>query len=764
MAFGLNNQMICRAAFSILVSEEALSLASREIGRVYADHKGTNQFGRLREDIDEDIRTRIEYASKTFFSRVCKTFETLAEEEMIWMTLLPEYQKLQNFKNVVLSYVDNNKQAPKWLSAIDQLSFDLRQYVRSFIISALSSSLTLDQVSAANSHRRAEKYTNVDTFNKSDGMFSLLYDKLVDKERIFTRFFWLYLLNIDFPTWYHGVRLSDSDPKFRAAYAKGVRPLISTLLTSQKQLNESVLEAIEQGLFNDGVMPLETLSDYTQSYTSGIYETGNNSNIPGAMSTDNGVDVIQAEKSWNSLSVFQSGTTAPNTTVSDDDDWSASMKSDSWKPDSIKSHTDIHWDAWTTNDGVDDTKSLIPREAEGANPTTRNVSRGTQSTNLEQMDVDEYLAQHHLLNPQSGLEKAATAEKGLPITNSDLPLRLKAQAAISQPKDFATGLGEKLRDIPYFVEPVKLQDGKAILAPDEPSATGPAKVKDQPQWKADSFWSRILRQSQMEQPHVKKCPILRPLVKSPPKPIIPGDDKIQLQSPLFSMSKLFVEARDHIRGIATTMLDQREMGFDVALTDTLLCLGQEEFKYLPLWAGGDDDGSGGVFDDTIPFPLAGPNGPGPSFHTGFSSASAASSEFDTMSDRTAFNTSVAVEDGFSDHIDRRIVVADDDFHSETFSEDSEVYDRKGKGVDRSGFYTSAPASEAAFSMAETTPDSVPDIGTPDDGSFEMEYDDENSDADTTIGQVDDGDEGELWDGGDTESFDFGDSDEDMANV
>jgi hypothetical protein len=135
-----------------------------------------------------------------------------------------------------------------------------------------------------------------------------------------------------------------------------------------------------------------------------------------------------------------------------------------------------------------------------------------------------------------------------------------------------------------------------------------------------------------------------------------------------------------------------------------------------------------------------------------------------MSDTTAFNTSVAVEDGFSDHIDRRLVVADDDFHSETFSEDSEVYDRKGKGVDRRGRYTSAPTSEADFSLVDATSDSVPDIATPDDSNFEMEYEGEDSDADTTGGQVDDEDEDEAWDGGDTEVFDFGDSDEEMANV
>lgn len=35
----------------------------------------------------------------------------------------------------------------------------------------------------------------------------------------------------------------------------------------------------------------------------------------------------------------------------------------------------------------------------------------------------------------------------------------------------------------------------------------------------------------------------------------------------------------------------------VNLIDTLMCLGHDEWKYLPLWAGGNDDGTGGVFDE-----------------------------------------------------------------------------------------------------------------------------------------------------------------------
>lgn len=49
----------------------------------------------------------------------------------------------------------------------------------------------------------------------------------------------------------------------------------------------------------------------------------------------------------------------------------------------------------------------------------------------------------------------------------------------------------------------------------------------------------------------------------------------------------------------------------------LLNLRMNELKYLPLWAGGCDDGTGGVFEDFMPPAEMGPSGPGPAYHTGY---------------------------------------------------------------------------------------------------------------------------------------------------
>ncbi|OTB06348.1 hypothetical protein M426DRAFT_319079 [Hypoxylon sp. CI-4A] len=57
----------------------------------------------------------------------------------------------------------------------------------------------------------------------------------------------------------------------------------------------------------------------------------------------------------------------------------------------------------------------------------------------------------------------------------------------------------------------------------------------------------------------------------------------------------------------------------------VLSLSEDEFQYLPLWAGGLDDGTGGVFEATVPDADLGPIGPGPAYTTGITVATDVSS-------------------------------------------------------------------------------------------------------------------------------------------
>jgi hypothetical protein len=74
-------------------------------------------------------------------------------------------------------------------------------------------------------------------------------------------------------------------------------------------------------------------------------------------------------------------------------------------------------------------------------------------------------------------------------------------------------------------------------------------------------------------------------------------------------------------------------GIELIMSDHLLTnLEESELKFLPIWAGGNDDGSGGVFQTELPAALLGPTQPGPVYHTGYSVAS------DTDSSAAGANT------------------------------------------------------------------------------------------------------------------------------
>ncbi|KAF7869988.1 hypothetical protein EAF04_004772 [Stromatinia cepivora] len=62
----------------------------------------------------------------------------------------------------------------------------------------------------------------------------------------------------------------------------------------------------------------------------------------------------------------------------------------------------------------------------------------------------------------------------------------------------------------------------------------------------------------------------------------------------FNLSTSVKELNHYIEDICLSMLSKPDGSEFTLLIDTLLCLTDNEWQYLPLWAGGNDDGSGGV--------------------------------------------------------------------------------------------------------------------------------------------------------------------------
>ncbi|KAI1489483.1 hypothetical protein F5X96DRAFT_612300 [Biscogniauxia mediterranea] len=101
------------------------------------------------------------------------------------------------------------------------------------------------------------------------------------------------------------------------------------------------------------------------------------------------------------------------------------------------------------------------------------------------------------------------------------------------------------------------------------------------------------------------------MVFSPKAILTGGNDDLT-----FSLKVFEKQLRD---AIATLRSEWAFPSLEVELGHTkhlILGLSDEEFKFLPLWAEGLDDGTGGVYESNVPDAELGPIGPGPSFRTG----------------------------------------------------------------------------------------------------------------------------------------------------
>lgn len=119
-------------------------------------------------------------------------------------------------------------------------------------------------------------------------------------------------------------------------------------------------------------------------------------------------------------------------------------------------------------------------------------------------------------------------------------------------------------------------------------------------------------------------PFLSPIPAPTPTPCLPPvspmPPKTDISAEMFDERTFKNEVYSFLRQYALEMLLQSGPPTCMRheITDTLGCLTYNEFQYLPLWAGGNDDETGGVFTDLIipAMDFGGFSAPGPAVHTG----------------------------------------------------------------------------------------------------------------------------------------------------
>ncbi|KAJ4270321.1 hypothetical protein NW762_002000 [Fusarium torreyae] len=149
-----------------------------------------------------------------------------------------------------------------------------------------------------------------------------------------------------------------------------------------------------------------------------------------------------------------------------------------------------------------------------------------------------------------------------------------------------------------------------------------------------------------------------------------------LSNPMVSLDALEAGVKKGLRPITLSWL-RHDIEPPLNITrHLLLTLTDNELKFLPLWAGGCDDGTGGVFEDPIPSTEMGPNGPGPAYHTGHTIPSAPSSITGSMVEDmdqlrvwgSTTGASINVHDSISTVYRQDQVIADDkSIASESFT-------------------------------------------------------------------------------------------------
>lgn len=122
----------------------------------------------------------------------------------------------------------------------------------------------------------------------------------------------------------------------------------------------------------------------------------------------------------------------------------------------------------------------------------------------------------------------------------------------------------------------------------------------------------------------------------------------------FDLEAFFSETRETIKDFARRKLRYTDSYIRIepqplGITNTLVCLDDNEFKYLPLWAGGNDDGTNGVYNDGIPTFDKDFAAPIPHVHAGPSSHKRNAIYTPGARCTPTVNTSTAADDG-SPHI------------------------------------------------------------------------------------------------------------------
>lgn len=690
IAEGLQNYDLARDSFAILVGEEALdSLRHAREPRVY---KRTT-FGRKKEELPEHIHTRVEYASKSFLERINNDFANVVANDMQWIDELPEVCRLSAYMQ------------PELQDTVYKLKDLLKDYVRGAIYKILC--VDYDTVPGPDLHREGGR----DLLPRLDR--AAVWANMPLGERILSRTYWEALRafvklqgvsNLDIQKGWNlkgdSCQMSYIEKReldrgtYREIKNSEVRALIRVgqFHLDQAYAPDHTHYIARQELDADSLSrPLHTLPDRT---INGAQEQKQHWSVSSKLTSDH--NLYHAQRDTNIEPLPKKSYALPDRTLNGTQDIAtnsnASFSSPTQPidvpkllkraqdfrdalspPDDKQSEVGIRT-KWPFGVARDDPVAQVLKSVDDLHvsslpsdkwPAADNPAGEERENEGFSTGVDPWRGySDHLSLASEALQHFAPKIEG---TNQEAKIEQEMSSAACESWRAWNRVQQRLATKTHLT--LTKATAERRLAPKEPDIWADCNDPDRDEGAKQHF--EVLRSEEI---HLS--------------PISPK---------FFDLGKFFDQAQTWIDTFASHMLRPSDHGcqkesLDLGIVNTLVCLEDSEWKYLPLWAGGNDDESMGVYNDDIPTAEHGFTTAGPEVHDGSTPANTvkAPSEFEMVNagdSASTFNASTATNRGFSDAIRRgHIHAADsvDDSMSDSFtmvtpsldSDDEEAFARK----------------------------------------------------------------------------------------
>lgn len=623
IADGLQNYELARDSFAILVGEEALD--NLRHAREPRLHKRTT-FGRKKEDLPEHIHTRVEYASKSFLERTNNDFAYLVANGMQWIDELPEVRRLSAFTQ----------------PEIQDTIHKLKELLKDFVRGAIYKTICVDYASVPGPDLHHEG--GEDLLPRLDR--AAVWANMPLDERVLSRTFYDALRS-------NSVLEGASNVDLRKGWSvKGGLDKLSN--TEKCELVRGTYREVKKSELRALIQDGQTLLD--QAYTANHTHLNAQHSLPRRLHTlpDRTMDGVQDQKkSWGISS-----------TMSQDHNLYNAQRESNIKPWPKRSYVlpdrtiDGAQDI-TTNSKASFSAPAQPVDIPKAPKRTQDFPDALSPLDDQQSEIDVRTKWPFGAARDDPVAQVLKRVDGLHVSS----LYPDRRPATDSAKEAPAGQGRENEGTARGIDPWRGYSDHLSYASETLQQLAPkthlTATNSAPEKKKKTAAPKELKDWDDYDESDEDDGVQQQIEDLRPKEVDPT-------TIFLNLGKFLDQAQNWIEIFASIKL--RSLGLreplDLGVVNTLVCLEDSEWKYLPLWAGGNDDGSGGVYSDNLPTAEHGFTSAGPEVHDGLTPANSVKtpSEFELVSagdSASTFNTSTATNRGFSDTIRRNHVHAVD---------------------------------------------------------------------------------------------------------